>query len=36
MRYSSALVLSTIVVGQAAAANLHNRHASFHARRQAA
>lgn len=35
MRYSSALVLSTIVVGQAAAANLHNRHASFHARRQA-
>lgn len=36
MRYSSALVLSTIVVGQAAAGNLHNRHASFHARRQAA
>ncbi|KNG50807.1 putative effector 5 [Stemphylium lycopersici] len=35
MRYSSAVVLSTIVVGQAAAANLHNRHASFHARRQA-
>ncbi|KAI4686105.1 uncharacterized protein J4E88_003942 [Alternaria novae-zelandiae] len=35
MRYSSAAVLSTIVVGQAAAANLHNRHASFHARRQA-
>ncbi|XP_014555814.1 hypothetical protein COCVIDRAFT_101499 [Bipolaris victoriae FI3] len=35
MRYSSALVLSTIVVGQATAANLHNRHASFHARRQA-
>ncbi|KAF1832820.1 hypothetical protein BDW02DRAFT_624808 [Decorospora gaudefroyi] len=35
MRYSSAVVLSTIAVGQAAAANLHNRHASFHARRQA-
>jgi hypothetical protein len=35
MRYSSAVVLSTVVVGQAAAANLHNRHASFHARRQA-
>lgn len=35
MRYSSALVLSTIVVGQAAAANIHHRHASFHARRQA-
>ncbi|KAF1938141.1 hypothetical protein EJ02DRAFT_425949 [Clathrospora elynae] len=35
MRCSSAVVLSTIVVGQAAAANLHNRHASFHARRQA-
>lgn len=34
MRYSSALVLSTLAVGQAAAAN-HNRHASFHARRQA-
>jgi len=29
------MVLSTVVVGQAAAANLHNRHASFHARRQA-
>ncbi|KAG9187572.1 hypothetical protein G6011_05443 [Alternaria panax] len=35
MRYSSAVVLSTVVVGQAAAANMHNRHASFHARRQA-
>jgi hypothetical protein len=35
MRYSSALVLSTLAVGQAAAANHHNRHASFHARRQA-
>jgi hypothetical protein len=35
MRYSSALVLSTVVVGQATAANLHHRHASFHARRQA-
>jgi hypothetical protein len=33
MRYSSALVLSTLAVGQAAAA--HNRHASFHARREA-
>ncbi|KAH4188043.1 hypothetical protein HBH42_154030 [Parastagonospora nodorum] len=36
MRYSSAAVLSTLVVGQAAAANIHNRHASFHARREAA
>ncbi|KAH6629043.1 hypothetical protein C7974DRAFT_179708 [Boeremia exigua] len=35
MRYSSALVLSTLAVGQAAAANHQNRHASFHARRQA-
>jgi hypothetical protein len=35
MRYSSAMVLSTFAVGQAAAAHLHNRHASFHARRQA-
>jgi hypothetical protein len=35
MRYSSAAVLSTLVVGQAAAANIHNRHASFHARREA-
>jgi hypothetical protein len=35
MRYSSAVVLSTIAVGQAAAANLNHRHASFHARRQA-
>ncbi|KAJ8112598.1 hypothetical protein OPT61_g5067 [Boeremia exigua] len=35
MRYSSALVLGTMAVGQAAAANHHNRHASFHARRQA-
>ncbi|KAJ4352770.1 hypothetical protein N0V95_003988 [Ascochyta clinopodiicola] len=35
MLYSTALVLSTIAVGQAAAANHHNRHASFHARRQA-
>lgn len=35
MRYSSAVVLSTFAVGQAAAAHLHNRHASFHARRQA-
>ncbi|KAF1925949.1 uncharacterized protein M421DRAFT_423230 [Didymella exigua CBS 183.55] len=35
MRYSSALVLSTLAVGQAAAANHHNRHASFHSRRQA-
>ncbi|KAL6709867.1 hypothetical protein ACN47E_000652 [Coniothyrium glycines] len=33
MRYSTALVLSTFAVGQAAAA--HNRHASFHERRQA-
>ncbi|ORY17507.1 hypothetical protein BCR34DRAFT_596977 [Clohesyomyces aquaticus] len=33
MRYSSALVLSTLAVGQAAAANI--RHASFHARRAA-
>lgn len=33
MRYQSALVLSTLAVGQAAAANL--RHASFHARRSA-
>lgn len=33
MRYSTAMVLSTFAVGQAAAA--HNRHASFHARRQA-
>ncbi|KAH8722956.1 hypothetical protein GQ44DRAFT_741318 [Phaeosphaeriaceae sp. PMI808] len=36
MRYSSAVVLSTLAVGQAAAANAHNRHASFHARREAA
>ncbi|KAH7397362.1 hypothetical protein BKA66DRAFT_240760 [Pyrenochaeta sp. MPI-SDFR-AT-0127] len=35
MRYTSAVVLSTLAVGQAAAQNLHNRHASFHARRQA-
>lgn len=35
MRYSTAAVLSTLAVGQAAASNLHNRHASFHARRQA-
>jgi hypothetical protein len=35
MRYSSAVVLSTVVVVQAADANIHNRHASFHARRQA-
>lgn len=34
MHYSSALVLSTLAIGQAAAANHHNRHASFHARRQ--
>lgn len=33
MRYSSALVLSTLAVGQAAAANI--RHASFHGRRHA-
>lgn len=33
MRYSSALVLSTLAVGQAAASNV--RHASFHARRNA-
>jgi hypothetical protein len=33
MRYTSAVVLSTLAVGQAAAA--HNRHASFHARREA-
>jgi len=32
MRYTSAVVLSTLAVGQAAAA--HNRHASFHARRE--
>lgn len=36
MRCTSAVVLSTLAVGQAAAANLHNRHASFHARREAA
>ncbi|KAF1850244.1 uncharacterized protein K460DRAFT_269538 [Cucurbitaria berberidis CBS 394.84] len=35
MRYSSAVVISTLAVGQAAASNMHNRHASFHARRQA-
>ncbi|KAH7074131.1 hypothetical protein FB567DRAFT_479596 [Paraphoma chrysanthemicola] len=35
MRCSSAVVLSTLAVGQAAAANLHNRHSSFHARREA-
>lgn len=35
MRYTSAVVLSTLAVGQAAAANAHNRHASFHARREA-
>jgi len=35
MRYTSAVVLSTLAVGQAAAANSHNRHASFHARREA-
>jgi hypothetical protein len=35
MRCSSAVVLSTLAVGQAAAANMHNRHASFHARREA-
>ncbi|KZM27418.1 uncharacterized protein EKO05_0010695 [Ascochyta rabiei] len=35
MLYSTALVLSTLAVGQAAAAHHHNRHASFHARRQA-
>lgn len=34
MRYTP-LVLSTLAVGQAAAATAHNRHASFHARRQA-
>ncbi|KAJ4378034.1 hypothetical protein N0V83_000864 [Neocucurbitaria cava] len=34
MRYSTAAVLSALAVGQAAAAS-HNRHASFHARRQA-
>ncbi|KAF2472423.1 uncharacterized protein BDR25DRAFT_258765 [Lindgomyces ingoldianus] len=33
MRYSSALVLGTVAVGQAAALNV--RHAGFHARRQA-
>ncbi|KAF2026614.1 hypothetical protein EK21DRAFT_115669 [Setomelanomma holmii] len=33
MRCSTAVVLSTLAVGQAAAA--HNRHASFHARREA-
>ncbi|KAH7381254.1 hypothetical protein DE146DRAFT_279822 [Phaeosphaeria sp. MPI-PUGE-AT-0046c] len=35
MRYTSAVVLSTLAVGQAAASNSHNRHASFHARREA-
>jgi len=35
MRYTSAVVLSTLAVGQATAAHLHNRHASFHERRQA-
>lgn len=35
MLYSTALVLGTLAVGQAAAANHHNRHSSFHARRQA-
>ncbi|KAI8931628.1 hypothetical protein NX059_011279 [Plenodomus lindquistii] len=36
MRYSSAVVLSTLAAGSAAAAtHAHNRHASFHARRQA-
>ncbi|KAF1359270.1 hypothetical protein EJ07DRAFT_156175 [Lizonia empirigonia] len=35
MLYSAALVLATLAVGQAAAANHHNRHSSFHARRQA-
>ncbi|KAF2123889.1 hypothetical protein P153DRAFT_351411 [Dothidotthia symphoricarpi CBS 119687] len=35
MRYSSAMVLSTFAVGQAAASHMHNRHASFHERRQA-
>lgn len=35
MRYSSAVVLSTLAAGSAAASHLHNRHASFHARRQA-
>lgn len=34
MRCSSAVVLSTLAVG-GAAANVHGRHASFHARRQA-
>lgn len=33
MRYTPAVVLSTLAVGQVAA--LHNRHASFHERRQA-
>jgi hypothetical protein len=35
MRYSSAVVLSTLAIGQASAATIHNRHASFHARREA-
>lgn len=35
MRCSSAVVLSTLAVGQAAAANVQHRHASFHARREA-
>lgn len=35
MRYTSAVVLSTLAVGQAAAASIHNRHASFHERRNA-
>ncbi|KAF2849579.1 hypothetical protein T440DRAFT_469326 [Plenodomus tracheiphilus IPT5] len=35
MRYSSAVVLSTLAAGSAAASHIHNRHASFHARRQA-
>lgn len=35
MRYSSAMVLSTLAVGQTAASHMHNRHASFHERRQA-
>ncbi|KAF1912164.1 hypothetical protein BDU57DRAFT_80653 [Ampelomyces quisqualis] len=36
MRYSSAVVLSTLTVGHAAAAHSHNRHVGFHARREAA
>lgn len=35
MRYSSAVVLSTLAAGQAAAASINHRHAGFHERRSA-